>query len=75
MFDNRDYAPASLNDRIEMQTTIGMIFFVFLALAALIVQLIGGLMTGWLFVGIASVVMFCTLAVSLRLGNGRQDRF
>jgi hypothetical protein len=53
----RDVGVASLEERQKVQMEIGVICFAFLAVIALIIQLIGGFMVFWTVVGSVAVVL------------------
>lgn len=53
----RNVGVASLEERQQFQMEIGVICFAFLAVIALVIQLIGGFMVVWTVVGSVAVVL------------------
>ena len=76
MFDNRNYSPASPEEREETQMIFGMVCLGFLAVVALVVQLIGGFMVAWTVIGSTCLVLASALGCMIRMTNTeRTNRF
>ena len=76
MFDNRNYAQASPEEREETQMILGMACLGFLALVALVVQIIGGFMIAWTVIGSIALVLFAAVWYMISItSNMRRDRF
>jgi hypothetical protein len=76
MFDNRNYSPASPEEREETQMMFGMVCLGFLAVIALVVQLIGGFMVAWTVIGSMCLIAMLTIGCLMRVTKTeRRNRF
>lgn len=76
MFNNRNYTPASPEEREETQMMFGMVCLGFLAVVALVVQLIGGFMVAWTVIGSTCALFALALGCVERMTNNeRSNRF
>ena len=76
MFDSRDYSKASPEEREETQLTFGMVCLGFLAVIALVVQLVSGFMVAWTVIGSVCLILSLALGCMLRMTSSmRQNRF
>lgn len=76
MFDNRRYSIPSDEEREETQMIFGQVCFGFLAVVALIVQLIGGFMVAWTVIGSMCLIAMLTIGCLMRVTETeRRNRF
>ena len=73
MFDNRPYTLPSDKEREETQRLMGQVCFGFLAVVALVVQLIGGFMVAWTVMG--SLCLLLVFIIGYTPETDRQNRF